>query len=224
MYITRYMKLLLTSAGLSNRSIVNALLELAGKPFSELNLGFIPTASNVESGDKDWLINDLIICKNLGFQSIDIVDFSAVSKDVWLPRLHVADILFFEGGNVFHLMYWIERSGLKEILPEMLKTKVYVGASSGSMVMSKRTSLNHFQNLYNEDVKKFKKEDGLGFVDFQIRSHLNSLDFPEMNITHLEELAKETSDTIYAIDDNTAIKISDEKMEIISEGAWKKFN
>ena len=59
------MKLLLTSAGLSNKSIIKALKELTEKPFNELKLAFIPTAANVEEGDKDWLIRDLINCKNL---------------------------------------------------------------------------------------------------------------------------------------------------------------
>lgn len=72
------MKLLLTSAGLTNKTISNALLELTGRPFAELDLAFVPTASNVEAGDKDWVIDDLNYCKNLGFKSIDIVDISAI--------------------------------------------------------------------------------------------------------------------------------------------------
>jgi len=102
------MKILLTSGGLSNKSIVDALLELTERPFAELNLAFVPTAANVESGDKDWLIADLVTCTKLGFKSIDIVDISAIPKDVWLPRLQEADVFFFEGGNTYHLMEWVE--------------------------------------------------------------------------------------------------------------------
>jgi dipeptidase E len=218
------MKLLLTSAGLSNKSISNALFELAGKLAKDLKLAFIPTASNVEEGDKDWLIDDLLNCKKLGFASIDIVDISAIPKDLWLPRLQGADILFFEGGNTFHLMHWIEKSGLKEILLEMLKTKVYVGVSAGSMVTCKSLDMSTSERLYSEAIDEYKKDEGMGFVDFLIRPHLNSPYFPNVNLKNLEEMSKEFPDTFYAIDDNTAIKVVDEKIEIVSEGEWKKFN
>ena len=218
------MKLLLTSGGLSNESIINALLGLTEKPFSELNLAFIPTASNVEEGNKDWLIDDLINLKNLGFKQIDIVDISAISQDIWKPRLEQADILFFEGGNSFHLMYWIEKSGLKELLPGMLKTKIYVGVSAGSMVACKSLDLSTSKRLYYEENGKYTKDEGMGFVDFLIRPHLNSPYFPDVNLENLEKISKELPDTFYAMDDNTAIKIVGGEMEVISEGVWKKFN
>ena len=218
------MKLLLTSAGISNKSISDAFLELTEKPFSELNVAFIPTASNVEKGDKFWLIDDLISLKNLGFKQVDIVDISALSKDAWLPRLEEADIFYFEGGNTFHLMHWIEKSGLKEILPEMLKTKVYVGVSAGSMVACKNLDLSTSERLYDEKVDETAKDEGLGYIDFLVRPHLNSPYFPKLNLENLEKMSQEFADTFYAIDDQTAIKIVDGKMEIISEGVWKKFN
>ena len=218
------MKLLLTSAGISNKSIEKALLELTQKPFSELNLAFIPTASNVEAGHKDWLIKDLDKCLELGFKEVDIVDISALLKDIWLPRLEKADVFFFEGGNTFHLMNWIDKSGLKKVLPELLKTRVYVGVSAGSMVACKSLDLSSSERLYLEEVGKYEKDEGLGFVDVLIRPHLNSPHFPKVNLDNLEKMSKEFPETFYAMDDNTVIKIDDDKMEVISEGVWKKFN
>jgi hypothetical protein len=86
------MKLLLTSAGFSNQTIAKAFLELAGKPFKEMKLAFIPTAANVEEGDKGWLIEDLANCKKLGLAEIDIVDISALPREIWQKRLEAADI------------------------------------------------------------------------------------------------------------------------------------
>ena len=219
------MKFLLTSAGLTNKSISNALLELAGKPFAELNLAFIPTAANVEPGDKDWLIDDLVNCKNLGFKSIDIVDISAVPQDIWFPRLQAADIFLVGGGNTFHLMYWIEKSGLKNFLPELLKTRVYVGISAGSMVACKSLDLSNSKKLYYEDgTDDYDKDAGLGFVDILIRPHLNSPHFPEVNLENMEKMSKEIPTTFYALDDNSAIKVVDGGVSVVSEGEWKKFN
>ena len=216
------MKLLLTSAGLSNQSIKNALIELVQKPFTELNLAFIPTAANMESGDKtDWFIKDLIVLKGLDFKSIDIVDISAVSKDVWLSRLQDADILYVEGGNTAHLMHWMKKSGLQEILPEMLETKIYVGVSAGSMVACNDLALNVHKYLYDETVEEPQKNDGMKLVDFSIIPHLNTSDFPNLITGNLESVKKEINGDVYFIDDNTAIKVIDDKMEIISEGEWK---
>lgn len=135
------MKLLLTSSGLENQSIIKALLKLAEKPFDQLKVAFIPTASNVEEGDKDWLINDLTKLQELNFTSVDIVDISALPKNIWEKRLEEADVFFFEGGNTCHLIYWIKKSGLINLLPEFLKTRVWVGVSAGSMVVTKYISL-----------------------------------------------------------------------------------
>ncbi|MDD5464489.1 MAG: Type 1 glutamine amidotransferase-like domain-containing protein [Candidatus Moranbacteria bacterium] len=218
------MKLLLTSAGISNKSISDALLNLTIKPFSELNVAFIPTASNVEKGDKFWLIDDLTSLKNLGFKQVDIVDISALSKEAWIPRLEEADIFYFEGGSTFHLMHWIEKSGLKEVLLEMLKTRVYVGVSAGSMVACKNLDLSTSERLYDEKPGEDDKDEGLGYVDFLVRPHLNSPYFPKLNLENLEKMSHEFPDTFYALDDQSAIKIADGEMEIISEGVWKKYN
>ena len=127
------MKLLLTSAGLTNKTITDALVKLLGKSAVGVNLAFIPTAANVESGDKHWLIDDYVNCRKAGF-IVDIVDISAVSKEIWLPRLEQAEVLFFGGGKTTHLKYWMEKSGLEAMLPEMLMNRVYAGISAGSCV------------------------------------------------------------------------------------------
>lgn len=217
-------KLLLTSAGNTNKKIEKTLLELLGKPFSAAKITFIPTAANVETGNKSWLVDDLNNFKKLGFKSFDIVDIAAVSKKIWLPSLKRADILVFGGGNVKYLLDWIRKSGLSKILPDFLKTKVYVGISAGSMVTAKQVSLTSSGILYYEKTGNFENMEGLGYVDFEIRPHLNSKSFPLVRISYLEKLAAKTGNTFYAIDDNSAVKVVDEKVTVVSEGKWKRFN
>ena len=115
------MKLLLTSSGLTNKSIADALLSLTGKPAEETTIVFVPTASNIETGDKDWFITDLMNLKKQNFKSIEITDISAVDEDIWRPSFERADVLFFEGGNTYHLMRWLNKTGLTKSLPEFLK-------------------------------------------------------------------------------------------------------
>lgn len=215
------MKLFLTSADLTNKSLIDAFNNLVGLSNDKVKIAFIPTAANVEEGDKGWLINDYSNLKKQGY-SVDIVDISAVEKDVWLPRLEEANVLFFGGGNTFHLMHWVEKSGLKDLLPELLKTRVYAGISAGSCIAGP-TVYNSVQNLFGEKYD-LKVEKGLGLVNFQFIPHLNSDWFPKINEESLEKASKDLKEPVYALDDNSAIVINNDNLEIVSEGKWKKFN
>ena len=218
------MKLLLTSGGIINKSIADAFFDLVGKKPEDISLVFIPTASNIEKGNKDWLINDLINLKNLDLKEIDIADISAIDKSLWLPRMEEADVLFFEGGNSYHLMEWLNKSGLKEILPELLRTKVYVGLSAGSMVTGKDLALIQSQILYGEDWERKEDMTGLNFVDFYFFPHLNSPHFNLRKEDVIRDAVKDIDGKVYAMDDNSALKIIDGEVEIISEGKYLVFN
>ena len=219
------MKLLLTSGGITNTSIATALQNLVEKPFKEVNVAFIPTAANVESGDKDWLILNYKELYDLGIHELDIVDFSAVTRDVWLPRLQHADILVFGGGNTFHLMYCAEKYGLKEELLKLLQTRVYVGISAGSMITTKNLALSQSRTLYSEEIGQLQQDDeGLGFVDFHIRPHLHSPWFPKVRSEVVKPLADQLQEPVYAIDDNTAIQVINGEITLVSEGKWQLFD
>lgn len=218
------MKLLLTSSGLKNQSIAKALFDLVGKPASETVIAFIPTSMNVEAGDKDWFIDDLWNIKQQNCKKVDIVDISALPKKLWLPRVEKADVLFFSGGNTNHLMRWIIESGLKELLPELLKTRVWAGISAGSMVTNPSLALSsNDKKIYYEENFGYRSEEALGLVDLYVRPHLNSPHFPNANKEHLSEVAKGLKSPLYGLDDQSALKIDGDSIEVVSEGEWVKF-
>ncbi len=218
------MKLLLTSSGITNKSIEKALFELIGKKAEETSVAFIPTASNVERGDKWWVIKDLVNLQKLNFKQIDIVDISALDEKMWRPRLEESDVLFFEGGNTYHLMEWVNKSGLIKILPELLKTRVYVGVSAGSMILSKNLALNISQTLYEEDLDKTEEMTGLNYVDFYFLPHMNSEYFNKLGKDNVGKSVNGMAEKIYAMDDSSALKVVDGQVEIISEGEYLEYN
>src|SRR5690606_14733325 len=116
--------------------------------------------------------------KKQNYGTVDIIDISALPKDIWLPRIKHANIVFVEGGNTFHLMHSFSTSGLAEEIGELLKTRVYVGVSAGSCVTGP-TIYNSVQNLFGETYKLRIKE-GLNLVDLQFVPHLNSNYFPKI--------------------------------------------
>jgi dipeptidase E len=221
------MKLLLTSAGIRNESLKGALLKLVGKPVEEASVVFIPTASDIENGDKDWLLDDIERFRAVGaWKQFDIVDIAAVEKNFWESRIREADVLYVGGGNEYFLMHHIENSGLKELLPELLKTKVWVGVSAGSMVLGKKFESEFARVIKDEDfVPPYDKVEAfLNYFDFSIKPHLNSDYFPSATAENMEKNLGLHPGPIYAIDDQTAICIDGDKLEVVSEGTWRKFN
>ena len=218
------MKLLLTSAGLCNKSIVNALASLIERPFTDLSLSFIPTAANVEEGSKDWLIDDLVNCKNLNLSTIDILDISALPNDSISTRLEKSDIIFFGGGDLFYLMEWVKRTGLDKTLPRMLDKKIYIGLSAGTMLTGKWWSTKYDVEYYGEKAQPIDRYNCLGLVDFFVIPHVNNTFFPKVTIETVQKLASEVKEPLYAIDDSGAVVVDGENISVVSEGEWKKFN
>lgn len=211
------MKFLLTSAGFTNKSIADALKKLAG---GEIKIAFIPTAANKEE-DKSWLQKDLDNCRKLG--EVDVVDISVLEKSIWLEKLKWANVILVGGGDTTYLMKWVIKSRLTEELPKLLKKRVYVGISAGSIILSKsiQASSEYLFSLYGDEVKN--PPSGLGLINFDIRPHLNSPCFPKVNEKYLTKVFKNIDEDLYAIDDNSAVVFDDGKIEVVSEGKWIKY-
>ncbi len=220
------MKLLLTSAGISNASIHNALVELLGKPVAEASALFIPTAIYGIPNGGD--IGRRVICGSLGdpfcdmgWKSLGLLELTSlpsIKQELWVPMLHETDVLLVGGGDCQYLCYWLQKSGLADLLPSLLHKIVYVGLSAGSMIMT------HHGTTYGHHTLPADSDKSLGFVDFAILPHLDHEQFPDNSLANLEKLAATIPVPSYAIDDQTAIKVIDGSVEVISEGHWKLFN
>ena len=139
------MKLLLTSAGISNASIRTALVDLLGKPIAEASALFVPTAIYGILGGGDIVrrvINGILgdpFCE-LGWKSLGLLELTAlpsIKQELWVPALQETDALLVGGGDCQYLTYWMQQSGLAALLPSLLNKMVYVGLSAGSMIMTR---------------------------------------------------------------------------------------
>jgi dipeptidase E len=220
------MRLLLTSAGISNKSIHDALVGLLGKPVAEANALFIPTAVHALPGGADIAYRVIRgslgdpFCE-MGWKSLGVLELTtlpSVKRELWVPRLEEADALLVGGGDCQYLTYWMRQSGLADILPSLLRKTVYVGLSAGSMVMTRYGTTFGCHTLPTDGDK------ALGMVDFAVLPHLDHERFPENSLANLEIEAATIPVPSYAIDDQTAIKVTDGSVEVVSEGHWKLFN
>ena len=221
------MKFLLTSAGVTNKSIENALVEMLGKPIADSTALCIPTAMYghpwVGPGIKTWEFisgNSENPMVGLGWKSVGVLELTAlpsIDQDRWVPLIRETDVLLVAGGDALYLAHWMQQSGLAELLPSL--HAVYVGMSAGSMVMAPRIG---------EDFIGWTPPDGsdeaMKLVEFAIFPHLENEELPENTMANAEKWAAGIQGPAYAIDDQTAIKVIDGAVEVISEGRWKLFS
>jgi dipeptidase E len=222
-------KLLLTSAGIKNRTIRNALVDELGKPIADSSALCIPTASYghpMVTPASAWcfVAGEEPRCPmtELGWKSVGLLELTAlptISAERWVPWVRDADVLLVNGGGPLYLTYWMRQSGLADLLPSLSDT-VWVGLSAGSMVMTPRVG-----DDFIESRPSITGDDGaLGVVDFSIFPHLDHPDLPQNTMADAERWAAGIPNPAYAIDDETAIKVVDGSVEVVSEGHWRLFN
>ncbi|GAA1624426.1 peptidase E [Kribbella alba] len=242
------MRALLTSAGIKNSSIHDALVDLLGKPIAESNALFVPTAIYPFPGGAGMAWQAISgkapsqLCQ-LGWKSLGILELSvlpSIEEAAWVPTVRDADALLVWGGDPLFLANWMRRSGLTDLLPTLRSEAVYVGVSAGSIAAT-----STFVETYPEPPRgndgPLKSENivfatsqgdvdrilvtgqGAGLVDFAVIPHLEHADHPDASLANAERWAARIPAPTYAIDDETAIKVTDGTVEVVSEGQWKLF-
>ncbi len=208
------MKLLLTSSGLSKRDIGAALQGMFDKSPSEVRVGFIPTAANVEPYNKDWVVSQFNQLQRYGFYQIDIVDIAADGVD-WRPRLEVCDMLWLSGGNTFYLLDQVRKTGFDEWLKQNIDSKVYVGGSASTILVTPTIKI---ADGVDDNAVGLEDFTGLNLVDFEISVHCNAA-----MIEATKAYAEASGHTVYALDDLSAIKVTNGNVEVISGGSWRLY-
>ncbi|GAA2759773.1 Type 1 glutamine amidotransferase-like domain-containing protein [Actinopolymorpha rutila] len=218
------MKLLLTSGGVTNPSIRDALVDLLDKPIADSTALCIPTAEYGHprcTPASAWRFiagrSPSPMC-DLGWKSVGVLELTAlpsIGEERWVPWVRETDVLLVDGGDATYLCHWMRQSGLADLLPSLQET-VWVGVSAGSMVMTPRIGADFVKWQSAPDDRT------LGIVDFSIFPHLDV--FPDNTMAEAERWAAEIAGPAYAIDDHTAIKVTDRTTEVVSEGRWKQLS
>jgi dipeptidase E len=219
------MKFLLTSAGIKNPTINDAMVELLGKSIAECDALCIPTASYGHAprgihGSYRFITGQATTpMAELGWKSIGVLEVAALStldRELWVPAVEAADVLLVNGGDSLYLAHHMRESGFVDLLPSL--SPVWVSLSAGSMVMTPRIG---------EDFKVWDPPGGgdraLGVVDFSIFPHVDHPDLPENTMAAAEQWAAGLGNPAYAIDDDTAIRVVDGRVDIVTEGHWRLF-
>jgi len=219
------MKLLLTSSGLRNETQRSALRDLLGKPIASANVVYVPTASVAEPGDHGWFVADMNRLYGLGWREFDVLELNGLPKQMVLDRLMHADVIYAEGGSHYHLARSITGNDLADGFLEALESRVYVGVSAGSMIFSRNLTehsadvIGDVADLHVLGATAVKPPFGL--FDWYLKPHLYSPDFPERDDDWADRIAARADFPIYFIDDETAIRVDGDKVDVVSEGQWR---
>jgi dipeptidase E len=246
------MRLLLTSAGIKNASIRDALEDLLGKPIAESSALIIPTAIYPfpDGAYMAWRAITGAVggpLAGLGWKSLGVLELTAlpsIADEAWIPTVQQTDALLVWGGDPLYLSHWLRQSGLADLAPSLRREMVYVGVSAGSMAASATFGETYpdpprgsGEALTSEDIvfatpqgdisRVLVTAQGVGLVDFAVIPHLDHEDHPDASLANAETWAAMLQAHVpvptYAIDDQTAIKVVDGAVEVVSEGHWKLF-
>ena len=219
------MKLLLTSSGLCNETLLEALRDLLGKPFKSANVVYITTASVAEPGDHSWFVADLNRLYGLGWAEFDVLELNGLPRQMVLDRLLHADVIYVEGGSHYHLARSITGNGLADGFLEALESRVYVGVSAGSMIFS-RNLTEHSADVFGDAADLHvlgatTVAPPFGLFDWYLKPHLYSPAFRKRTDHWADRVAARADFPIYFIDDDTAVRVLGDKVDVISEGRWR---
>jgi dipeptidase E len=221
------MRFLLTSAGITNESIENALVDLLGKPIAESNALCIPTGLQPFPGGPEHIyrfINGAApgpMCE-LGWKSLGVLELTAlpsIKEEYWKTAVQETDALLAWGGSPLYFCYWMRQSGLADLLPSLQREMVYVGTSGGAMVATP----DFGGETYDGSDPLTGSDRALGLVDFSVFPHLEHEELPGTSLADIERWAARIPVPAYAIDDQTAIQVVDGTVEVVSEGHWRLF-
>ncbi|MEU1089287.1 Type 1 glutamine amidotransferase-like domain-containing protein [Streptomyces sp. NPDC005576] len=219
------MDLLLTASGLRNETLRGALRDMLGKPFGSANVVYVPTASIAEPGDHGWLLADMNRLHGLGWREFDILELNGLPRQMVLDRLLHADVIHVAGGNHYHLARSISGNGLADGFLAALESRVYVGMSAGSMIFSQNLTAHSADIIGDaEDLHVLGAtavEPPFGLFDWYLKPHLHSRDFPERDDAWADRIAAQADFPVYFLDDDTAVRVRDGEVDVVSEGRWR---
>jgi dipeptidase E len=220
--------MLLTSFGIRNKILRSALADLIGKPLADVSVAFIPTASVAAAGDHGWFVDDLSRLHGLGWRRLDILELNGLPRPMVIERLRDADVIYAEGGNHYHLANSIILNGLAAEMAAIVESKVYVGVSAGSMIFSRNLSEKTGEAFAeHEDLRilgETRPRSPVGLFDWYLKPHLNSPYFADRTTTWFEQAAAKLDFPVYAIDDDSAVRVRGNEIDVVSDGTWRLLN
>ena len=176
-------------------------------------VGFVPTASSIYE-DRAWVDFDRATLRNQGWQTVELDIETMPATDV-KNALTTVDAIFVSGGNVFHLLAAMHRTGFADMLTERVHAGLpYIGASAGACVVG--IDIEPLGLLDDPtEATGLPSTAGLGWIDEVIVPHADGI---VSGRAVIEEVARRYGKrfTLRLLADDQALLVSDDSRSVIS--------
>ena len=223
------MRMLLTSEGVHNDVIRQALVDLLGKPIEEASIVAVIDAILPFGGDNTKTLDDLQQLRSLGWKEFDLLSLFAGPASLVESRLRSADVIFCYGGSNHWLAHAWTSTGLAPVLAELLDEKVYLGWSAGSMIFSRLQAQSVEAFSDQDEVARFELDSvapAVPLFDWFVICHRGADWQPQVTDEVIATCAARLGGPVYFLDDDTALLVRDAASapEVISTGQWRHFD
>lgn len=222
------MRMMLTSSGVKPGPVLDAMVELLGKPVSESKVVAVIDAMLPFGGDRGKMLADLEQFRQLGWAELDLMSLFGGPRSVIEERLRSADVIFAYGGSNHWLAHAWTATGLAPVLRELLEEKLYIGLSAGSMIFSRQhaAAVEAFDD--QEEVEMLQLDSvgaAVPLFDWIVMAHLGASFFPHATDEWAAEGAARLGSPVWFLDDTTALVVRDPAAdpEVVSTGHWLRF-
>ena len=221
------MRFLLTSAGVRNTTIHDALLDLLGDPSRtaprcafRLRCTAIPMAVRASAGSSSAGSSEQPMTE-LGWKSVGLIELTAlpsIDEERWVPSYAEADVLLVSGGDALYLCHWMRECGLTDLLPSL-----------------RRHGVGRHERREHGDDAAYRQRSSSGGSRPPATTARSAWSTSRSSLTWTTSCCPTTrwprqrhglpdlDCPAYAIDDETAIRVIDGAVDVVSEGQWRLF-
>ena len=142
----------------------------------KMSVAYIANAADMDD-DKSWMNVNRDKFKELGYHIIDI-DLREVQHQELFETIRKHDAIYLEGGNTFYLLQVSNKSGLSEMIHELVDTEeiLYIGTSAGSIIAGPNIESTKFIDE-PEDAPELQNYTSFDLVNFVTVPHVGTGDF-----------------------------------------------
>ena len=219
--------MLLTSNGLSEPVVLDALVDLLDRPIGESRVVVVIDAILGFPGDSSTLVEHLESLRSLGWAEFDVASLFAGPRELVASRLRSADVILGYGGSNLWLAHAWSATGLAPVLGELLEEKVYVGWSAGSMIFTR--ALPRWAESFDDQDELdlfglISVEPAVPLFDWVFLGHLGADWMPQDAEAWAARGAARSGSTVWFIDDASALLVRDPHAEpaVVSAGRWRR--
>lgn len=158
------------------------------------------------------------IYQNLGCTTYYLKKKNLVNNfELAKEKINLADIIYIGGGDTIKLLEELEEFQLKPLLEKALKeNRVLVGYSAGAIALAKKGFSD--SKILRGESNNYEFIEGLNLIEIEICPHYHK---DPKKTAELQKQIKEHNLKIYALEDETALKINNSKKSALKSNINK---